>query len=186
MISGSGNTTRRLAVLQVAKSRGRGCVGGWRLLPSLLSAFVSSLPSSYLFTNSQILISQHRALAAGFLRLLLSPYPRLALFIAMSALTTASSSRQLVVSTVEVAKPTPTSTPPSHTSKLASSKTSERPSPGQWRHPKFDEIAQRKTASSFSQADMARIFWNTAALILAAIFYRKCFDLYVIYAHILF
>ena len=39
------------------------------------------------------------------------------------------------------------------------------PSPGTWRHPKFDEIARRQNASVFDESNVRRIIWNGGALL---------------------
>ncbi|MCJ1247949.1 hypothetical protein MMC30_005164 [Trapelia coarctata] len=39
------------------------------------------------------------------------------------------------------------------------------PSPGTWRHPKFDEIARRQQASTFNDRNITKILWNTGTLI---------------------
>ena len=39
------------------------------------------------------------------------------------------------------------------------------PSPGNWRHPKFDEIARRQGASIFDESNVRRIMWNVGALL---------------------
>ncbi|MCJ1398879.1 hypothetical protein MMC11_002080 [Xylographa trunciseda] len=39
------------------------------------------------------------------------------------------------------------------------------PSPGTWRHPKFDEIARRQQAASFTDRNVTTLLWNTGALI---------------------
>lgn len=38
------------------------------------------------------------------------------------------------------------------------------PSPGTWRHPKFDEITRRQNATTFSYNNVRKIIWNSGAL----------------------
>lgn len=38
------------------------------------------------------------------------------------------------------------------------------PSPGTWRHPKFDEIARRQNAATFSDSNLRKLKWNAGAL----------------------
>lgn len=38
------------------------------------------------------------------------------------------------------------------------------PSPGTWRHPKFDEIARRQGQNIFDESNVRRIIWNGGAL----------------------
>jgi len=40
------------------------------------------------------------------------------------------------------------------------------PSPGTWRHPKFDEITRRQQASTFTDRNRRKIIWNFSALLL--------------------
>ncbi|MCJ1392777.1 hypothetical protein MMC18_005648 [Xylographa bjoerkii] len=39
------------------------------------------------------------------------------------------------------------------------------PSPGTWRHPKFEEIARRQQAATFTDRNVTALLWNTGALI---------------------
>ncbi|MCJ1377741.1 hypothetical protein MMC17_000837 [Xylographa soralifera] len=39
------------------------------------------------------------------------------------------------------------------------------PSPGTWRHPKFEEIARRQQAATFTDKNVTTLLWNTGALI---------------------
>ncbi|MCJ1352437.1 MAG: hypothetical protein MMC33_002421 [Icmadophila ericetorum] len=45
------------------------------------------------------------------------------------------------------------------------------PSPGTWRHPQFDEIAQRQNVMTFDQARISKLIWNFGALMLAGYTY---------------
>ena len=38
------------------------------------------------------------------------------------------------------------------------------PSPGLWRHPKFDEITRRQNATMFDENNLQKIVWNAVAL----------------------
>jgi len=44
------------------------------------------------------------------------------------------------------------------------------PSPGKWRHPKFDEIARRQNANNFDDRSIRQITWNSGALLLIWLF----------------
>lgn len=55
----------------------------------------------------------------------------------------------------------PPSTPTSQTSPANVS----TPSPGNWKHPKFDEIIQRKDAATFDNSNIQKIAWNLTALL---------------------
>ncbi|KAL2040540.1 hypothetical protein N7G274_006519 [Stereocaulon virgatum] len=39
------------------------------------------------------------------------------------------------------------------------------PSPGSWRHPRFEEIARRQKANTFNDSNLRRVVWNGGALI---------------------
>lgn len=39
------------------------------------------------------------------------------------------------------------------------------PSPGNWRHPKFDEIAARQNAAAFTHSHAKKIVWNLGVLL---------------------
>lgn len=47
------------------------------------------------------------------------------------------------------------------------------PSPGTWRHPKFDEITRRQNATTFSYNNVRKIIWNSGAL--AAVWFARGF-----------
>ena len=40
------------------------------------------------------------------------------------------------------------------------------PSPGNWSHPKFDEIQRRQNANTLSDQDIRKVLWNGIALVL--------------------
>lgn len=44
------------------------------------------------------------------------------------------------------------------------------PSPGTWRHPQFDKIAQRQAAATFSSSNVQKIIWNGGALAILWVF----------------
>lgn len=44
------------------------------------------------------------------------------------------------------------------------------PSPGRWRHPKFDEITRRQSANTFDDKSVRLIVWNGGALLLLWLF----------------
>lgn len=46
------------------------------------------------------------------------------------------------------------------------------PSPGTWRHPRFDEITRRKNAATFDEENARKLIWNGGALLLLWIFGR--------------
>lgn len=56
----------------------------------------------------------------------------------------------------------PSSTPISQGARLPDVST---PSPGTWRHPKFDEVAQRQKAALFTDGNLRKIIWNGGALL---------------------
>ena len=39
------------------------------------------------------------------------------------------------------------------------------PSPGTWRHPKFEEIAARQNAATFTSTHVKKIAWNFSVLL---------------------
>ncbi|KAL2059199.1 hypothetical protein ABVK25_000491 [Lepraria finkii] len=58
----------------------------------------------------------------------------------------------------------PTTTPPTPQSQILQAPTST-PSPGSWRHPRFEEIARRQKANTFNDSNLRRIAWNGGTLI---------------------
>ena len=55
-------------------------------------------------------------------------------------------------------------TPSTPQSQLSQSATAT-PSPGLWRHPRFEEIASRQKANTFNDSNLRRIIYNSAFLI---------------------
>ncbi|KAL9133316.1 MAG: hypothetical protein Q9175_005503 [Cornicularia normoerica] len=43
--------------------------------------------------------------------------------------------------------------------------TVSTPSPGNWRHPRSDEIARRQKANTFNDSNIRKIVWNAGALV---------------------
>ncbi|MCJ1475809.1 hypothetical protein MMC13_004473 [Lambiella insularis] len=56
-------------------------------------------------------------------------------------------------------------TPARQTSSQPSPALPVTPSPGTWRHPKFEEIAKRQQAATFTDSNVTKLLWNAAALI---------------------
>ncbi|KAI9878415.1 MAG: hypothetical protein M1830_000935 [Pleopsidium flavum] len=55
--------------------------------------------------------------------------------------------------------------PPSTPTALTTRTDMVSPSPGTWRHPKFDEIARRQNATTFGDANVKKILWNSGSLL---------------------
>ncbi|KAL8772833.1 MAG: hypothetical protein Q9209_002178 [Squamulea sp. 1 TL-2023] len=72
--------------------------------------------------------------------------------------------RQSATSITTAQKPSTPATPQSAVSQASQSSVAT-PSPGRWRHPNFDEIAQRQKASSFDETNVHRIVWNIVFVI---------------------
>lgn len=61
--------------------------------------------------------------------------------------------------------PMATSGPPSTPGTQSTQASIVTPSPGTWRHPKFDEIARRQDASTFNEKNVRMILWNAGFLL---------------------
>ncbi|KAL8685434.1 MAG: hypothetical protein Q9218_007762, partial [Villophora microphyllina] len=80
------------------------------------------------------------------------------------ASTTALTTRQTTTTAVTQTTSSP-ATPQSNTRALPQTPVAT-PSPGRWRHPKFDEITRRQNASTFTSTSVNRILWNTLFIML--------------------
>ncbi|MCJ1313204.1 hypothetical protein MMC25_006881 [Agyrium rufum] len=70
-----------------------------------------------------------------------------------------------ISNTKTLATSTAISTPSTPTSKVSASLPVNTPSPGNWRHPRFDEIARRQKSSTFNQDNANKVIWNSGALV---------------------
>ena len=59
-----------------------------------------------------------------------------------------------------------TAVAPSTPKSQIASKAFSTPSPGNWSHPKFDEIQRRQNANSLGDQDIRKVLWNGIALAL--------------------
>lgn len=56
------------------------------------------------------------------------------------------------------------------------------PSPGTWRHPKFDEIARRQNACTFTDSNVRKVIWNGGALLILWVIASSAQSRYVNFA----